>query len=183
MCDWIKKIKANENAALKEIYQKHRDACVQWLKHEYVFSNDDAVEIFQLAVIILYDNVRAGKLTNLSSSIKTYLFGIARNKAMELIRSHKHQTNIDVVQVVSTYVASEYEEEDGIENIALASKALEKLGDPCKSLLTQFYYHNKSMDEITTTMNYKNADTTKNQKYKCLKRLQHIYFSHSQKSL
>ena len=47
----------------------------------------------------------------------------------------------------------------------------------------QYYIHDKRMDEITAMMGYKNADTTKNQKYKCLKRLQHIYFGHIQKSL
>jgi RNA polymerase sigma factor (sigma-70 family) len=182
--DWIQKIKTNENVALKEIYQQYRGDCVHWLKQKFNCSDDDAIEIFQMSVIIMYDNIVSGKLTTLTSSIKTYITAIAQNKAMELIRSRKHLANdINTDSLCITYVYQENEHELESELIQAATRCLDDMGDPCKSLLTHYYYMGRSMDEITAIMNYKNADTTKNQKYKCLKRLQTMYFVHIQKSI
>ena len=52
------------------------------------------------------------------------------------------------------------------------NQAMTGLGDPCRSILQLFYYKRMSMEDITALMGYKNAATTKNLKYKCLKRLQ-----------
>lgn len=46
--------------------------------------------------------------------------------------------------------------------------------EPCRSLLFAFYVQNKSMEELAEEMNYKNADTVKNVKYKCLQRLRKL---------
>jgi len=49
------------------------------------------------------------------------------------------------------------------------------LGDACQQILRLFYFMKKSMEEITGIMGYKNADTVKNQKYKCMQRLKKVY--------
>ena len=54
--------------------------------------------------------------------------------------------------------------------------ALESLGEPCRSILKDFYMHSQSMEEITEKFGYTNADNAKNQKYKCLKRLKKVFF-------
>ncbi len=182
VADWILKIKTNENEALKEIYMLCRKDCLTWLQKEYMCTEEDALDIFQMTMMILFDNVITGKLTSLSSNIKTYVFGIARNKALELHRSRKNIVSDDFISMVVSYVMDENDDvtEDQLSKVC---HSLDELGDPCKTVLIQYYYHDKSMDEITTLMSYKNADTTKNQKYKCLKRLQNIYFSHTSKSL
>jgi hypothetical protein len=38
-----------------------------------------------------------------------------------------------------------------------------------------FYYHQKTCEEIGTLMEYKNEDTVKNQKRKCMIRLKKIF--------
>jgi RNA polymerase sigma factor (sigma-70 family) len=182
VADWIQKIKTNENEALKEIYLLCRQDCLTWLQKEHQCSVDDALDIFQMSITILYDNVVSGKLNELTSNIKTYVFGIARNKALELHRNKRDIVSDDIISKLASYISSEESVEDEA-HIKLACQSLDELGDPCKTVLMQYYYHDKSMDEITATMNYKNTDTTKNQKYKCLKRLQNIFFSHKQKSL
>ena len=54
--DWIAYIKQDENNALKEVYMTHRDACEVWLRSNYQVTHEDAREIFQSSIIILYDN-------------------------------------------------------------------------------------------------------------------------------
>ncbi|HLR49439.1 MAG TPA: hypothetical protein VK076_02575, partial [Candidatus Sphingobacterium stercoripullorum] len=54
------------------------------------------------------------------------------------------------------------------------SKALDLLGEPCKSVIISFYLKDKTMKEISLKMGYSNSDSAKNQKYKCLQRLKKL---------
>jgi len=44
------------------------------------------------------------------------------------------------------------------------TEALAKIGEPCKTLLSDFYIEKLSMKEIADKMGYTNADNAKNQK-------------------
>lgn len=57
------------------------------------------------------------------------------------------------------------------------AEALVMLGEPCKTLLEDFYLQDLSMQAITEKFGYTNADNAKNQKYKCLLRLKKLFFS------
>jgi hypothetical protein len=57
-------------------------------------------------------------------------------------------------------------------------KAIQGLGEPCKSLLEAFYLQKMNMQEIAGSFRYTNAENAKTQKYKCLMRLKKIFFSH-----
>ena len=61
--------------------------------------------------------------------------------------------------------------------LGIMDRALNSLGEPCKSLLEAFYIEKKSMDQIAFLFGYTNADNAKNQKYKCLMRLKKLFFS------
>jgi hypothetical protein len=63
------------------------------------------------------------------------------------------------------------------EDFILMENAMNKIGEPCKSLLEAFYIQKKSMPEIAASFGYTNADNAKTQKYKCLVRLKKIFFA------
>lgn len=65
------------------------------------------------------------------------------------------------------------EEEKRFEKLG---SAIDMLGEPCRSLLKDFYYQDLSMTEIAEKFGYTNADNAKTQKYKCLQRLKKLYF-------
>ena len=52
--------------------------------------------------------------------------------------------------------------------------ALSNLGEPCKTILVQYYYMKQTMQEIAAMFHYTNAENAKNQKYKCLQRLKKL---------
>jgi RNA polymerase sigma factor (sigma-70 family) len=58
----------------------------------------------------------------------------------------------------------------------LMQTALSQLGEPCKTIIEEFYLHNKSMQDICEQFGYTNADNAKTQKYKCLQRLKKLFF-------
>jgi len=59
----------------------------------------------------------------------------------------------------------------------IMDQSLLMLGEPCTTILKDFYLNKISMQEIADKMGYTNTDNAKNQKYKCLQRLKKIFFS------
>lgn len=176
--NWIERFRQDDNAALKELYLDYKDECLNWCYQKFGIENEAAIELFQSSVIIVYDNVQQGKLTELTSSIKTYLFAICRNKALEYKRRLQKLSPEEAIPTLEMHV-NESEEHDIYEQkLEVMSKALDILGDPCKKLLQLYYYQQQKMTEITEALGYKNADTAKNQKYKCMKRLQKLVAEH-----
>jgi hypothetical protein len=56
-------------------------------------------------------------------------------------------------------------------------RALNSLGEPCKSLLEGYYLKKLDMNALAAEFGYTNADNAKNQKYKCLMRLKKLFFA------
>ena len=54
--------------------------------------------------------------------------------------------------------------------------SLQLLGEPCKTIIEDFYIYDRSMQEICEKFGYTNADNAKTQKYKCLQRLKKLFF-------
>ena len=170
----IQKIRAGGQTELGMIYEEYRSEFLQWITKEYDCSMDDGKDLYQLVILIFYDNVKRGKLEHLVSSIKTYLFGIDKNLAKDNMRKEKKFIPINQEKWIKEYLIDEPDQQIDDNIFGLAKKALVKLGQPCQRLIELFYYENKSMQEITEAMHYKNAETTKNQKCKCMARLRKL---------
>lgn len=171
----ILKIKEGGQAELGIVYETYRNEFLRWAMKEYNCSTDDSQDIYQLTILVFYDNIKSGKLEHLISSVKTYLFGIGKNIVMDFRRKSKRSTPIDKERWLNDYLMDEPNNGPTEQMVDSARKALLKLGDPCRQLIELFYYGRKSMEEITETLQYKNAETAKNQKCKCMKRLRKLY--------
>ena len=51
------------------------------------------------------------------------------------------------------------------------AEVMDRLGDPCKTLLEWFYYRQKDWEFIASKLGYKDAASARNQKYKCLEKI------------
>jgi RNA polymerase sigma factor (sigma-70 family) len=172
----IEEIRRGGQIQLGLVYEKHRSEFLHWICREYSCSIDDGKDIYQVSVLIFHDNVKSGKLEHLVSSIKTYLFGIGKNVVKENMRKAKRQTSINQEKWLKEYLIDDPEVSPVEEDVfSTAKKALEKLGQPCQKLIELFYYEKKSMEEISLILNYKNAETAKNQKCKCMVRLRKLF--------
>lgn len=140
-------------------------------------SEDDAKDIFQESIIVLYDKVKAGNF-ELNSKLKTFLYSVCRRLWLKRLNVKSKSTNNinDFEDVLAVETDLEYHEEKD-RQFKQMDEALLHLGEPCKTIIEDFYIHNKSMQEICETFGYTNADNAKNQKYKCLQRLKKIFFS------
>ena len=134
----------NDKKAVETIY-KDNYSTVQSLIINNNGSADDAKDIFQETMIVLYEKARSGTF-ELNCLIKTYVFAVARRlwlkKLQQASRISGDIGNAEnLVQV-----------EDDIEEHArrdaefeMMRKAILSLGDPCKSLLEAFYLQKINM--------------------------------------
>jgi RNA polymerase sigma factor (sigma-70 family) len=146
-------------------------------------SSDDAKDIFQESMIVLYEKVRSGSF-ELNCQIKTYIYSVCRR--LWLKRLHQLQKVTPELQGLDEMAAVEEElglHEQRNNDFLLMERALLGLGEPCKSLLEAYYLQKKSMVEIAGNFGYTNADNAKNQKYKCLMRLKKMFFDQYNKEV
>lgn len=169
--DLLESIARGDLKGFEQAYLSYRDEFILWANKNYYCDFEESRDIYQATVVQFYENVRSGKLTKLTSDLKTYLFAIGKNKIRELRDAGRRFRQMQ----------EHYEpggEDDKAEKEILYEQvegALERLGDPCKRLLELYYYYKKSLVEIADALAYKNTDTVKNLKYKCLGRLRKVY--------
>lgn len=167
----------NDKKAVEAIY-KDNYSSVQSLIINNNGTSDDAKDIFQEAMIILYEKTRSGNF-ELSCQIKTYIYSVARRLWLKrLQQANRYLGDMgnaeQIVQVEDDI--EEHIRRDG--EFEMMEKAIFSLGEPCKSLLEAFYLQKRNMQEIATHFGYTNAQNAKTQKYKCLMRLKKIFFTH-----
>lgn len=176
----INLIKKGDPQGLSTAYQIFRKEFIHWMMRFKRCGEEDAREHYQAAILIVYDNVHAGKLDNLQSSLKTYIFGIGKNLALKQYRESNRENSMKAEFYVQHYLQEEGQSFQTDLNLEIISKSFNKLGEPCHELLEQYYFKRKNMIEIASEMGYKNAETAKNQKYKCMERLRKMAFGNSE---
>lgn len=136
----------------------------------------EAKDVYQEAVIAFYERLQDHNF-QLNCKIKTYLYAVCRRLWLKrLAEKKKYHGKIDEHE---TFIGVEAEVDDVEQKereFHQMKESLEGLGEPCRSIITDFYIGNLSMEDITVKFNYTNSDNAKNQKYKCLQRLKKLFF-------
>ena len=176
----IERIRKGSKEDLARVYKDYRLSFIEWICKSQNIPVDEATEIYQQTILVFYENVVNGKLMELKSNLRTYLFAIGKNKVSEY-RRHKAKNS----SFEEYHGSVEGDDKDEIiekeKMIGLSKKCLELLGDPCKRLLELYYYHKRNMQQIADEMGYKNDNSTKNQKYKCIEKLRVLFKTKVQK--
>lgn len=148
-------------------------------------SVDDAYDIFQDAVTILYEKAKNNDL-QLSCRFSTYITAVAKHMWLKKMSQKKNQG----FSTLSDYLEETIGVHDTVhqffefeQNVSKLTDCLKQLGEPCNTVITAFYIHNKSMQDIAIDLGYTNAENAKTQKYKCLNRLRKLFFNEKEASL
>ncbi|WP_338875601.1 sigma-70 family RNA polymerase sigma factor [Spirosoma sp. SC4-14] len=150
-------------------------------------SEDDAKDIYQEAIVVLYEKVRGGSL-ELYCQLKTYIYSVSRRLWLKQLAQRNRYMVRDIETPAGEDFAGQQVDDDFIDHeerdrqFNLMADSLARLGEPCRTLLEDFYIQHLSMQEITEKFGYTNADNAKTQKYKCLMRLKRLFFSEYKQS-
>ncbi len=167
----------NDKKAVEAIYRDNYNM-VQSLVINNNGSADDAKDVFQETMIVLYENVRSGTF-ELNCQIKTYVYSVARRLWLKRLQQlSRYSPPVESLEQVVPVEDEIEEHEKRNSEFEMMDKAISSLGEPCKSLLEAYYLQKQNMQVIAANFGYTNADNAKNQKYKCLMRLKKIFFAH-----
>ncbi|HRN55842.1 MAG TPA: sigma-70 family RNA polymerase sigma factor [Agriterribacter sp.] len=172
----IRGLSVNDKKAIETIYSDHYGA-IQHLVLNNNGSEEDARDIFQEALIVLYEKSKSAEF-ELNCQVKTYLYSVSKRlwlKRLQKSSWYELQSN--------GFEETVYVEEDiGVHEkrnseFGMMELAMAHIGEPCKSILEAYYIRKQTMQEIAAYFGYTNPDNAKNQKYKCLVRLRKLFFA------
>lgn len=167
----------SEKMAVETIYKDNFNM-VQTLIINNNGSPDDAKDIFQEAMIVLYEKVRSGTF-ELNCQIKTYVYAVSKRLWLKKLQQMGRYVLSAEAFEPEIFVEEEIEDHEKKDTeFKLLEKAINSLGEPCKGLLEAYYLQKRNMQEIADDFGYTNANNAKTQKYKCLTRLKKIFFAH-----
>lgn len=182
------KAESNEQALLKGLANNDTKAIDTIYKDNFgmiqafILNNngtyDDARDIFQEAMITLYEKAKSESFV-LTCQIKTYVYSVCRRlwlKRLQQAGRFVLQSEAVVEDLVPVEEDLDFHERRNAE-FSIMERALNSLGEPCKSILEAYYLKKQDMNEIAASFGYTNADNAKNQKYKCLMRLKKLFFA------
>lgn len=149
--------------------RKQDDKILNWLYgnylqpvRDYVFKNsgsaEDVSDVFQDAIIVLYKQITENKLT-LTSELKGYFFGVARNIWNAQLRRKARMTEIE-----TDPPEEEDDEPDGPLLEKIISRAFLKL-KPDQQEILNLYSEGVSYEEIALRMDLKSEVYARRKKY------------------
>jgi RNA polymerase sigma factor (sigma-70 family) len=173
---FIDGLRTGNNEVLSALYKKYYNIVLKFIVNNSG-TQEAAQDIYQETIIVLYENVQKPGF-ELNCQLQTYIFSIAKRLWLKqlkkssktfLFKEDGENELVDVSEEITEHLNKEVELEK-------LTQSLTELGEPCATLIKDFYVQKLSMDEIAEKFGYTNADNAKNQKYKCLQRLKKCFF-------
>jgi RNA polymerase sigma factor (sigma-70 family) len=173
--DFVEGLRNNDNLILKALYKKFFNVVLKYVLNNSG-SEQEAKDVYQESIIVLYHNAQKPEFT-LNCQLQTYIYSIAKRLWLKQIGKQSHLVKLgDNDGEVDVNVNEDLEQHEIREReFDKMNSSLEQLGEPCKTLITDFYLRKMNMEELAEKFGYTNADNAKNQKYKCLQRLKKIF--------
>lgn len=174
--EFVGGLRSGDSEILNALYKKYYNIVLKLIVNNSG-TEEAAQDIYQETIIVLYENVQKPEF-ELHCQLQTYLYSIAKRLWLKQLKKNgrtflfKEDDENEVVDVASDLGVYQEKEME----IDKMNKSLAALGEPCQTLITDFYVQRLSMEDIAEKFGYTNADNAKNQKYKCLQRLKKYFF-------
>lgn len=172
--------KTNHNRLFKKIsdinlidgVRNQDDKVLNWLYDNYfqsvknhVLSNsgseEDVSDVFQDTIIVLYNQITEDNL-NLTTDLKGYFFGIARNVWSSQLRRKQKTVELDI----DPPDEEEPEEQSDPVLERIISRVFQKL-KPDQQMILNLFSDGQTYEEIAIKMNLKNEVYARRKKYLC----------------
>ena len=187
--EYIEGIRNSDRLVFASLYEAFRADFLRLFRARHKTRNPEQIlDAYQDACVVLWNNIHDGKLTWSSlkenhASLRTYLFCIGRNKLVSSYRKTRKEIKADDLELFSMrkngnalsddYHNSQYllQDEELSEREMIIDQLVADMQEPCNTLLRLHYWEKMSGQQIATMLNYKNPDSVKTQKLKCMKKL------------
>lgn len=169
----VQAIKSNKKDVLKHFYTANYKK-IEALILKNSGSIDHAKDIYQEAFITVWTHIKQDKFVPKNdTALQGYLYTIAKNKWTDVLRSKHFKNSKSLDYEEFTFIknedtnAEEHLESNKLKTVMYAFK---NLGQPCKQLLSTFYFDKKSLRDIASELKIEET-TARNKKYRCMEKL------------
>lgn len=165
--DLLNGILRNDTIVLQYIYKNFYSKINFFIKKNSG-DDDDANDIFQEAIIIMYRKLKANELV-LECSFETYLYSVCRFLWLKQLEKRK----VEKEKIKDNHEYNDDIYDDNLEKIAdlneryrLYQKHFVNLGKDCQKVL-QLYFDKVPLKNIAQIMGFKSEKYAKKRKFKC----------------
>lgn len=171
--EYIQGFKKNDERVISAFYAAQRQSFFAFFRTHYSKTEEEIIDIFQDACIALWRNIYRGKLTpeGLRSTLSTYFISIGKYTMMAKDRKFNRVLDEDEVKEMMGLNDDPEELERQYAFDDFLFRIVQEMKPPCNSLLKAQYWDKLSGVEIAEKFGFKNADSVKAQKFKCIKKL------------
>jgi RNA polymerase sigma factor (sigma-70 family) len=166
-------IRGGDDQALVTLYR----LCEGPVRRHVVSNNgtqDDADDMLQEALVILWERVRDGRF-EYTARLSTFVVGTVKNLWLRrLARARREFPSGGAIDIAPDPDDSPLDAMIELERTDAVRNALQRIGEPCRAILLLFYWEQASMEDIARRLGFANAETAKARKYQCKKSLRQI---------
>lgn len=167
----VKGLRLRSDYIINFVYREYFPL-IKYLVNENSGSDEDAEDIFQDGLIIIYKKITDNQLT-LTSSFKTYMYSVCRNLWLQKLNKRKVvmekisdvEDYIDLPEDIMNEISNEEVELHRLVQIHFLS-----LNEDCQKVL-RLFMKDVSLREIGTIMGFKTEKYAKTRKYMCKEEL------------
>jgi RNA polymerase sigma factor (sigma-70 family) len=175
----IAEILEGRETTLRRIYPLYAAEFKAWARRYVTCSEADLTDAYQEALVAFYRNIVGGRLTHLTSSMKTYIFAIGYRQLRRAMRDNHKISLVDEPSETDLphdphFLQLLIEQEDYQAQKQYLGHALEQLSPACQKVLELYFYQGLSIPQIKDELNYQSENSVSVQKSRCLKSLKEI---------
>lgn len=161
----LKGINTQNSAILTYLYQQNFRSVKKYIE-DNSGSETDAEDVFQDALVVVYERIRKGDLI-LTCGFGTFLFAIAKTQWLGILRQRKRRNVVtDDCDNILNNDTDIYEDLIQAEKKKLFITHFNELTEDCKKII-QLFIKEFSIAEITKMMNFSSEQHTKNRRLRC----------------
>lgn len=170
---------------LNRFIGNNRDDIIRYLSVHFCtyLRKEDFEDIYQESCVDLFMNIKNGKLTELTCSLKSYLLKICINKTNKMLDRHvlvegkpryekmaqshdPEQPGIDEAKI-ALIIGTTEDDCDKEECFSAIRQAVASIGEACKRILIGIYYDNFSHQDLADEMGYASARVVTTKANRC----------------
>lgn len=169
--DIIQATREGRDDGLVYLYKQTRKEFEKWVARRYQVDADLGLDAFQDAILALRSNIARGRVDDIQSSLKTYLFAIGRNQLLNRLKKQGKEFSSEELSTVENTITTGDERKVLSERQEKIRDLVRRMEEPCRTLLKMFYYLGYSMSVIAVRLEYKSEDVAKTVKSRCIKKI------------
>src|SRR5882762_8659268 len=141
----VEELRKKNTTALKQLYKTHYPMVLNLVLTNNG-SEQEAKDVYQEAIIHFYERLQQAEFV-LVCKIKTYLYAVSKRLWLKRLAEQKKQIRMEAEDSFAGIDQEIFDLEGKEKNFEAMDKALRTLGEPCRTIVEDYYLRNLTMDE------------------------------------